>query len=35
MRYPVSTKVDGEIKTVTIEKNGPVAFMVKDDEEPA
>ena len=28
LRYPVSVKIDGEIKTVTISKTGPVAFLV-------
>ena len=28
LNYPVPMKIDGEIKTVTIEKNGPVSFVV-------
>ena len=28
LRYPVVQKINGELKTVMIEKNGPVAFMV-------
>jgi hypothetical protein len=28
LRYPVVQKIGGELQTITIEKNGPVAFMV-------
>ena len=28
LRYPVAQKIDGEIQTTIIEKNGPVAFLI-------